>query len=132
MTHFPDVVDALMATQSGSFLLDVTWLFSGVLLWWPVTAPIRYQRLRPPVQMLYLFIQTIPATLPSAFLVFADYPLFKLYEISPRVHSSLTPMYDHQVAGLMMKIVGDPIIWIGIAVVFFRWAGAERRADLKA
>lgn len=132
VTHFPDVVDALMATQAGSFGLDVTWLASGVFLWWPVCSPVRYHRLTPPLQMLYLFIQTIPATLPSAFLVFADYPLFRLYELSPRVHSALTPMYDHQVAGLMMKIVGDPIVWIGIAVVFFQWAGAERRADLAA
>lgn len=41
----------------------------------------------------------------------------------------LTPRYDHQVAGLLMKIVGDPVVWIGITIIFFRWANAERRAD---
>ncbi len=130
VTHFPDVVDALMASQAGSFVLDMAWLAGGLFLWWPVCAPIRYQRLKAPLQMGYLFVQTIPATLPSAFLVFADYPLFRLYELSPRVDGALTPMYDHQIAGLLMKIVGDPIVWVGIAVIFFRWAGAERRADL--
>lgn len=130
VTHFPDVVDALMASQAGSFVLDMTWLAGGLFLWWPVCAPTRHQRLKAPLQMGYLFVQTIPATLPSAFLVFADYPLFRLYELSPRVDVALTPMYDHQVAGLLMKIVGDPIVWVGIAVIFFRWAGAERRADL--
>ena len=129
-THFPDVVDGLMASQAGSFGLDMAWLASGFFLWWPVCAPIRYQRLSAPLQMVYLFVQTVPATLPSAFLVFADYPLFRLYELSPRVHPSLNPMYDNQVAGLLMKVVGDPIVWVGIAVIFFRWAGAERRADL--
>jgi hypothetical protein len=29
-----------------------------------------------------------------------------------------------------MKTVGDPVIWLGMAVAFFRWANAERKADL--
>jgi hypothetical protein len=30
-----------------------------------------------------------------------------------------------------MKVIGDPVIWIGLTVVFFRWANAERRKDLQ-
>ena len=129
VTHFPAIVDGLMASQLGSFGLDLLWLAAGCLLWWPVVAPARYRRLSPPLQMAYLFLQTVPATLPAAFLIFADYPLYQLYELAPRVTAALTPLSDHQVAGLLMKVVGDPVVWIGIAVVFFRWANAERRAD---
>jgi putative membrane protein len=130
VTHVPDVVDLLMAKQLGSFAIDLLWLLGGLFLWWPVVAPAPLRRLSPPLQMAYLFVQTIPATLPAAFLVFADYPLYQLYELAPRVTTALTPGYDHQVAGLLMKIVGDPVIWVGIGVVFFKWAHAERRADL--
>jgi cytochrome c oxidase assembly factor CtaG len=73
----------------------------------------------------------VPATLPAAFLTFADYPMYRLYEFAPRVHPMLTPANDHQTAGLVMKVIGDPVIWIGLTVVFFRWANAERRKDLQ-
>ncbi|MGE0440922.1 MAG: cytochrome c oxidase assembly protein, partial [Gemmatimonadales bacterium] len=129
-THVPDLVDGLMASQLGSLALDLAWLVGGLFLWWPVAAPERFRRLSPPLQMAYLFVQTIPATLPSAFLVFSTYPLYQLYELAPRVTPALTPRYDHQIAGLMMKVVADPVVWIGIGVVFFRWARAERQADL--
>lgn len=130
VTHVPGVVDALMPTQWGSFLIDLLWLIAGGLLWWPVVAPLNHRRLSPPLQMGYLFIQTIPAILPAAFLVFSSYPLYRLYELAPRVTTSLPPGYDHQVAGLLMKVVGDPVVLVGIAVIFFRWASAERQADV--
>lgn len=130
-THVPAVVDQLMTTQLGSLAIDLGWIVAGLLLWWPVTAPAAYQRLGPPLQMGYLFIQTLPATLPAAALVFSSYPLYRLYEFAPRVTPALDPGNDHQVAGLLMKVVGDPVIWVGIAIIFFRWANAERRADLQ-
>ncbi len=129
VTHIPGVVDALMPAQWGSFSIDVWWLIGGGLLWWPVTAPPNYRRLSPPLQMGYLFIQTIPAILPAAFLVFSRYPGYRLYELAPRVTPALPAGYDHQLAGLLMKVVGDPLVWVGIAIIFFRWANAERRAD---
>jgi putative membrane protein len=130
VTHVPGVVDGLMETQLGSLAIDLAWIASGLLLWWPVTAPPALARVSPPLQMGYLFVQTIPATAPAAFLTFADYPLYRLYELAPRVSPMLPAGSDLQVAGLIMKVVGDPVLWIGIAVVFFRWANAERRADL--
>lgn len=131
VTHFPGVVDRMMATQLGSFALDLAWIGAGLALWWPALAPRDLGPLSPPLRMAYLFVQTIPATLPAAFLTFANFPLYQLYELAPRVHRLLTPGYDHQVAGLIMKVIGDPVVWIGIAIIFFRWAGAERRADLE-
>ncbi|MBM4187743.1 MAG: cytochrome c oxidase assembly protein [Gemmatimonadetes bacterium] len=130
ITHIPRVVDALMPSQVGSLIIDLAWMAGGFALWWPAVAPARYRRLSPPLAMGYLFVQTIPAIFPAAALVFGSYPLYRLYELAPRVTPLLTPAYDHQIAGLLMKVVGDPIVWIGIAVIFFQWANAERRADL--
>jgi putative membrane protein len=130
-THVPAIVDSLMATQWGSFMVDMAWIGGGMALWWPVIAPQSLIRISPPLQMGYLFAQTVPATLPAAFLTFADYPMYRLYEFAPRVHPMLTPANDHQTAGLVMKVIGDPVIWIGLTVVFFRWANAERRKDLQ-
>ncbi|MFN0181800.1 MAG: cytochrome c oxidase assembly protein [Gemmatimonadales bacterium] len=128
-THIPKLVDALMVSQLGSLAIDLAWIAGGLMLWWPAVAPPRYRRLSAPLTMGYLFVQTVPGIFPAAALVFGTFPLYRLYELAPRVSAVLTPAYDHQIAGLLMKIVGDPIVWIGIAVIFFRWANAERRAD---
>ncbi len=129
-SHVPGVVDGLMTSQIGSFAIDLAWIASGAFLWFPAFGPAETTRVSAPLAMGYLFVQTIPSTIPAAFLVFSEFPLFKLYELAPRVTDLLTPAYDHQVAGLVMKTVGDPLIWIGIGVVFFRWANREREADL--
>jgi len=130
VTHFAGVVDAAMASQVGSLLIDLAWIAAGLSLWWPAIAPPGTNRLTPPLRMGYLFLQTIPSMFPAAFLTFADYPLYRLYELAPRSFDLLTPAYDQQLAGLIMKVIGDPIVWAGIAVIYFRWASAERRADL--
>ena len=65
---------------------------------------------------------------PAAFLTYADYPLYALYELAPRVNG-IAAITDQQAAGLIMKAVADPIIWLAMAVVFFRWQRVEEAAD---
>lgn len=122
-THVPRVTDTLMATQLGSFGIDLVWLFGAFALWWPVQAPAGYVRMSAPLQIGYLFAATIPPTLPAAFMVFADYPLYALYELAPR--AGLAAGTDQQAAGLIMKAGGDPLLWIAMTIVYFRWQHAE-------
>jgi putative membrane protein len=123
VTHLPAVVDSLMVTQVGAFLVDLGWLSAGFLLWWPVMGPSpQVVRLRRPMKMAYLFLSTLVPIIPSAFLTFAEYPVYATYELAPRIFAVLTARQDQQVAGLLMKIVGDLPIWFGFGVIFFRWA----------
>lgn len=126
-SHVPGVVDSLMSSQVGALLVDVAWLLGGVALWWPPMAPSpEYGRFTRPLKMGYLFLSTIATIIPSAFLTFADYPLFATYELAPRVFTLMTAQQDQQVAGLLMKIVGDLPVWFAFGVVFFRWSrGSE-------
>jgi putative membrane protein len=126
VTHIPDVVDSSLRSQVGSLAVDLAWLVGGLVLWWPVIAPPEVSRLSRPVKMLYLFLSTLPPTIPSAFLTFSDYPLYAVYELAPRV-LGLGAHDDQQIAGLTMKIIGDVPVWIAFAVIFFRWAGEEHR-----
>ncbi len=127
VTHVPAIVDTVMKTQLGNFGVDLLWLIGGIALWWPVIAPQGIAWLSPPMQIGYLFVSTIPPTIPAAFLTFAKYPLYALYELAPRVPGlEIAAQADQQVSGLIMKVVGDPILWLGMAILFFRWARAER------
>ena len=131
VTHVPTFVDALMASQLGSFLIDAAWFASGLALWWPVVAPAPYGRLSDPAKMGYLFAATILPTAPAAFLTFAEYPVYRLYELAPRV-GEIAARSDQQMAGLLMKAIADPIMWVSMAVLFFRWSAKERAAEALA
>jgi putative membrane protein len=124
VTQLPVVVDSLKVTQGGSFLLDMTWLVSSVIMWVPLLHPLpELGGLRDPMRLVYLFgLSTVPAS----FLTFSRFPLYELYELAPRVFDALDPVVDQQIAGLGMKLVGGMIIWGVMAVLFFRWAASEQ------
>jgi len=127
LTHVPSVIDTMMRFQMGALLVDLAWLVGGFLLWWPVMSPPPAARINRPMKMAYLFLSTIAPIIPSAFLTFADYPLYATYELAPRIFPLLTAQQDQQVAGLLMKLIGDLPVWFGFGVIFFRWAREEER-----
>jgi putative membrane protein len=127
-THVPAVSDAMMRSQGGSALVDLAWLVGGLALWLPVLHPDPSRRLAPPLAMGYLFASTILPTLPAALLIFSDYPYYGVYELAPRAFG-LSAHQDQQLAGLIMKVIGDPLIWLSTAVIFFRWQARTARED---
>jgi cytochrome c oxidase assembly factor CtaG len=128
-SHLPPVVDGFRRTQFGSFTIDLAWLAGGLIMWWPVLAPNpAISRVSYPWKIGYLFLSTIVPIVPAAFLTYSDYPVYALYELAPRVNG-ISAITDQQAAGLLMKAVADPIIWLAMAIVFFRWQRAEEAAD---
>lgn len=128
-THLPPVVDGFRRTQFGSFAVDVAWLIGGLVMWWPVLAPNpAISRVSYPWKIGYLFLSTLVPIVPAAFLTYADFPVYSLYELAPRVNG-IPAITDQQAAGLIMKAVADPIIWLAMAIVFFRWQRVEEAAD---
>jgi putative membrane protein len=128
VTHIPAITDALRQSQLGSFGVDMLWLAGGFALWWPVLAPEGYVRMSPPLRIGYLFLATIPPMIPAGFMVFAQYPLYSLYELAPRV-GEISAGADQKTAGVIMKGASDPLIWIAMIVIFARWRQAEGDVD---
>lgn len=131
VTHVPWAVDGLRANQAGSFVLDMAWLVSGLVLWLPVVGPLSELRIRSqPLRMAYLFFAAgFVAWVPASFLVFASFPLYRTFELAPRAFG-LDALADQQAAGLVMKFGTTPVVWGVIAVMWWRWwlaEGADRR-----
>lgn len=124
-THWPVVLDTLMASQLGSFVLDALWLVSGALFWWPIVSPVPARPgFREVWKLAYLFLNTIPATIVGLMLVYAEYPAYATYELAPPVFG-VSALADQQVAGLVMKFGGGLILWSVMGVIFFRWYREE-------
>jgi putative membrane protein len=127
LSHWPVVVEATVRHHPLHFVAHAVLLVSAVLMWMPVASPLReIPRIRPPAQMLYLFMQTIVPTVPASFLTFNDRPLYPIYAEFPRLWG-ISALTDQQTAGLIMKIVGGLFLWLVIALIFFRWYESEER-----
>jgi putative membrane protein len=132
VTHWPAFVDATLHSELLHFLAHAAIFFSALLMWCPVASPLPEMRpLTPAAQMLYLFLQSIVPTVPASFLVFADRPIYHFYEHVPRLWG-LSAGEDQQIAGLIMKLGGGLLLWLLIAVLFFKWHAADEENDRQA
>ena len=124
-THWPSVVDGMMSSQWGSFALDMVWWAGGLVLWWPVVAPVPQRpRFNYMYKIGYLILATILNTPAFALLTFSDLPLYATFELAPPV-SGMSSRVDQRLAGLLMKVGGGLIFWTAITVLFARWYMAE-------
>jgi putative membrane protein len=132
VTHWPAYLDATLHSELLHFATHAALFGSSLLMWCPVAAPLPELRpLTPPAQMLYLFLQSIVPTVPASFLVFADRPIYRFYEHVPRLWG-LSAGEDQRIAGLLMKLGGGLLLWMVIAVLFFKWHAAEEENDRQA
>src|SRR5690606_2268822 len=123
VTHIPGVVDTLMATQAGSFVFDLAWLLAALLFWWPVVAPVPVRPGFPlPLRAIYLFLGTMIHSAVSIWLVYSGYPVYATYELAPPT-GWVTALEDQQVAGALMLVVGNTVLWVAIGMLFFRFMG---------
>ncbi len=128
LSHWPLVVNTTVRVHPLHFVAHAVLLASAVLMWLPVASPLaEIPRLRPPLQMLYLFGQTILPTVPASFLTFGTHPLYEAYASLPRLWG-ISVLADQQLAGLIMKLLGGFYLWIAITVIFFRWSAREDEA----
>ena len=126
-THWPSVVDSMMSSQWGSFVLDMAWWAAGLVLWWPIVAPIPERSgFTYMYKIGYLILATILNTPAFALLTFSDLPLYATFELAPPV-SGLSTRVDQRLAGLLMKIGGGLIFWTAITALFLQWYLAEGR-----
>ena len=101
---------------------------TALLMWMPVCGPLPEVRLSLPGQMFYLFLQTIIPTIPSAWLIFAERPVYHAYDTSFRLWG-LDAVTDQQIAGVMMKLGEAFYIWGLILVLFFKWSSRHMEAE---
>jgi putative membrane protein len=121
--HLPPLYNLAMTHHAVHILQHLMFMFAAVLMWWPFLSPLpELPRLAYPGQMLYCFLMSIPMSIVSIYIVYADQVLYPAYASAPRIWG-ISPMDDQLIGGLIMWIPGGLFFYAVMTVVFFKWAG---------
>ncbi len=128
--HVPAVYGLAQESEPLHILGHLLFMTTGVITWWPVLSPLReLPPLAPPLQMLYLFLQTLPSQALGALLTFNATPLYEHYAAAPRVWGFMTAQADQELGGLIMWVIGGAFFLGAFAAVFLRWAQLQEAAE---
>jgi len=127
--HVPQMYNWALVSHDLHIVQHLMFMAVAVMMWWPVVNPVPELERIPtgPLLMMYVFAFGVPSTILSAFITLSDSVFYPWYAVAPRV-SSLSPLDDQRLGGLIMWIPGMLIFWVAITVVFFRWTRDEYRS----
>jgi putative membrane protein len=125
--HLPQFYELTLWDHNAHILEHLLFMATAVCLWWPVLSPLpELPRLSYPLQMLYLFVQSLVPAVIASLITFADRMIYPTYAAAPRI-APLTPLADQQLGGLIMKTVGTVVLWLVATIIFFLWVHQEGR-----
>lgn len=130
--HAPVLYDATLSNDNVHILEHTLFIVTGILFWAPIVSPVKeIPRIPLGFGVLYLFLGCQPMVVLGALLTFAASPLYQPYVTDPRIWGS-TPLGDQQLGGLIMWLPTNIPYVIGLSALFFRWVGAQDRAERAA
>ncbi len=130
--HVPALYDSTLRSESLHVAEHLTFIAGGLVLFWPVvdvTSVHSRWQLSHGAKLLYLLVATIPQDGVALALLFSRQPFYAFYEHVPRLIPTLTTVIDQTVAGAVLMVLGKATMTVMGLAIFFRWFGAEQRAD---
>jgi putative membrane protein len=130
LAHVPAFYELTLASPPLHALEHLVFIATAIVMWLPVLSPAPdVVAPYPPLgQVLYLFLQTVPASLVGALLSATSTPYYATYVLAPRI-TGLSPLEDQQLGGLIMWVGSGVYFLLATGVVFFVWAAREEAAN---
>jgi putative membrane protein len=129
LSHVPSIYELALSNEAFHATEHLIFLATAILMWMPVLSPVKALPPYPALgQVLYLFLQTVPASLVGALLSSTSSAYYPTYILAPRI-VALSPLEDQQLGGLFMWVGSGLYFLIATAVVFFVWASREEAAN---
>ncbi|CAB4720873.1 unannotated protein [freshwater metagenome] len=119
VSHIPGVVNASVSNGPLHYFVHVVLVMTSLLMWLPVCGPFKEFQITPMAKMIYLFLNSVVATVPAGWLTFAEGVVYKHYNIPTRVWG-VSVSNDQQIAGAIMKLGGSIFLWTIIVAMFFK------------
>lgn len=127
--HFPELYNAAMVDHNVHIIMHLMMMFTGVTMWWPIYSSLEeFPPLNRPFQMLYLFMQSLPAAIICALIALTDHVAYPWYTQAPRIFG-ISPLDDQKLGGLIMWVPGAMVFWFFMTIVFFQWFAEESRKE---
>jgi putative membrane protein len=122
LVHFPLVCDRVCQVHPLYGDVHTLLLFTGLLLWFPLLSPLpEYPRMSYPMQIMYIFLLTIPMTAVAAPITMAQSVLYTYYAEGPHP-LGVTPMADQVLGGIIMWVGQGVYLMFVFSAIFFCWA----------
>jgi len=125
--HVPALYDAALRNHALLHLEHLTYLVTGLLLWWPVLQE-RPWRLTDGARCAYLFTAFVFASPLGLLLALLPSPAYDFYEEAPRIWD-LTALADQQIAGIAMAVSEAIVFFTAFTVFFVRFMAQEDRDE---
>ena len=119
VSHIPGVVNASVSNGPLHYFVHVILVLTSILMWMPVCGPLKEFQITPMSKMIYLFLNSVVATIPAGWLTFAEGVVYEHYNIPTRVWG-VSVSNDQQIAGAIMKLGGSIFLWTIIVAMFFK------------
>jgi cytochrome c oxidase assembly factor CtaG len=130
--HLPALYDATLRNEELHILEHLMFIAAGVVLYWPIihatSVHARWQ-MSAGAKLVYMLLATLPQDGVALVLIFSRSPFYEFYAQAPRLIEGFTALIDQTIAGAVLMVFGKVTLGIAAGVVFFRWFGAEHRAD---
>lgn len=141
--HLPVLYNAANRSVAVHILEHLCFLVTGCMFWWPIFTPLRAERMRPPIAMLYLFGAAVVSTLLGILITFLPVGLYEPY-LHPvddlgalnliRNTWGISAAEDQKLAGLLMWVPGCMIYFVVMLLELGRWFRAPEadKQDLRS
>jgi len=130
--HLPPLYDATLRSEDLHIVEHLTFIGAGLALFWPVIGATSAQakwQMSAGARLVYLLLATLPQDGVALALIFSRVPFYEFYTRAPRLIEGFTALIDQTIAGAVLMIFGKVTMAVAALTIFFRWFGAEHRAD---
>ena len=130
--HVPALYDATLTGEAVHIFEHLTFIASGVLLWWPVLDATSAQsswRLGEPGKLAFLLLATIPQDGVALVLQFSRVLFYPFYGEPGHAVAGWDPVIDQNVAGTALQLLGKSSFLVAAIVLFWRWVATDHSDD---
>jgi len=130
--HLPPLYDLALQTHGVHIFQHLTFMVTAVIAWWPLLSPSKeIPRSAYPLQIVYIFAQSVPMGFLGAIITFAGEPLYEYYSVAPRLWG-VSALADQQLGGIIMKSLAGIAFLSALGFVFLSWAKSEGSGKIES
>jgi len=128
--HLPELFEAAMRNRPIHILEHATMFGTALMMWWIFLSPSRlFPPANYPIRILCAFVLTIGHMPLLGLLTLATDPLYRTYELAPRIIPGFGPMDDQIVGASIMELAAVFVSLGMLAFSFWGWMREDERRD---